>query len=236
MLDYYIKKAKTDDEECLKFLELKKEEKIKSNIQKCYENIVANYIKQKLLSIKNINLEEKNILTIIKNIKKIINCLSPSFRDLKDSMNINDYIKIKIIKDKNFSTKVVDGFAMTKNVCSKKMKEKQQSPKILILNLDLNEHKTKDPFNLNKETSKSSYNIEEIKTKIESLEVNIILLNKGINNLLLESLLQISKLIIIVNVKSSSLKKIARCTKGEVIYSLNTFLEHDVEKNNTKEN
>ena len=236
MIDYYIKKTKTDDEECLKFLELKKEGKINSNIAQCYENIVTNYIKGKLLNNKHIKLEEQSLSTIIKNIKKIIDCLSPSFRDLKDSMNINDYIKIKIIKDKNFSIKVVDGFAMTKNVCSKKMREKQESPKILILDLDLNEHKIKDPFNLNNKASKGSYNIEEIKAKIESLEVNIILLNKGIGNLLLESLLKISKLIIIVNVKSSSLKKIARCTKGEVIYSLNTFLEHEVEKNNAKEN
>ena len=54
---------------------------------------------------------------------------------------------------------------MTKNVCSKKMREKQEFPEILILDLDLNEHKTKGPFNLNNDASKGSYNIEEIKTK-----------------------------------------------------------------------
>ena len=74
-----------------------------------------------------------------------------------------------------------------------KKREKQEFPELLILDLDLNEHKTKDPFNLNNDVSKASYNIEKIKTKIESSEVNIILLNKGIVNLLLETLLKISK-------------------------------------------
>ena len=70
-----------------------------------------------------------------------------------------------------------------------KKREKQECPELLILDLDLNEHKTKDPFNLNNDISKGSYNIEEIKTKIKSLEV----LNKGIITLLLEFLLKISK-------------------------------------------
>ena len=61
------------------------------------------------------------------------------------------------------------------------------------LDVDLNGHKMKDPFNLNNGASKGSYNIEEIKTKIELLEINNILLNKGIGNFLLESLLKISK-------------------------------------------
>ena len=82
---------------------------------------------------------------------------------------------------------------MTKKCMFHKKREKQEFPELLILDLDLNEHKTKDPFNLNNDVSKGSYNIEEIKTKIKSSEVNIILLNKGIVNLFLEFLLKISK-------------------------------------------
>ena len=239
MLDYYTKKTKKDDDDCTKFLGIKNkasEEKIKKNIDKCYENIVTNYIKEKFSSSKKIKIDDKCITILIRDIKKIINYISPSFRDLKDSMNINDYIKVKILRTEEFSTRVIEGFAMTKNVCCKKMREKQEAPKILILDLDLNEHKTKLPLKLNDEVEKDSYNIDDIKKKIEALEIDVILLKKGIGNLLLESLLKNSKLIIIVNVKSSSLKKIARCTKGEVITSLNDFLEFDPEKNNQKEN
>ena len=236
MLDYYTKKAKQDDKDCKNFLGIEDDSEINNNIKECYNNIVNNYLNVKFSSNKKIYLKEEKIKDLTKDIKKIINSLSPSFRDLKDSMNINDYIKVKVIKDENFSTRVIDGFAMTKNVCSKKMREKQEKPKILILDLDLNEHKIKEPLKKKDEIPRGLYKIENIKKKIVSLEVNVILLNKGIGNLLLESLLTISKLVIIVNVKSSSLRKIARCTKGEVISSLNQFLELDTDKNNLKEN
>ena len=168
MLDKYIKKTKKEDEECQKFLGLnrKTEEKIKNNIEKCYENILANYINEKISNCKKIKLEEANIKQLISYIKNIIKNLSPSFRDLKDSMNINDYIKVKIIKYRDFSySRVIDGYAMTKNVCSKKMREKQEDPKILLLDLDLNEHKTKEPIKISNGAQSESLEINEIKKK-----------------------------------------------------------------------
>ena len=235
MLDEYTRKTKQNEEDCNKFLgfkDKKKEKDINRNIENVYENIINNYLTDK---ISKCEIRKENIKPLVDYIIKIINTLSPTFRYLKDSMNINDYIKVKIIKYKDFSlSKVVAGFVMTKNVCSKKMREKQENPKILLLDLDLNEHKTKEPLKTNNEVSKESFQIEDFKKKIELLDISVILLNKGIGNLLLETLLKNSKLIIIVNVKSSSLRKIARCTKGQVIYSLNKFLEFDVKCNSEK--
>ena len=236
MIDEYTKKTKKEDEDCQNFLGLnkKEEEKIKKNIENCYKNIITNYIKEKITNNKNINTNVINLDMLIEFITIIIDNLSPSFRDLKDSMNINDYIKVKLINYNDFTkSKVIDGFALTKNVCSKKMGEKQETPKILFLDLDLNDHEANEPTKIKKESIKEeSFKIDEIQKKIKLLGVNIILLNKGINNLLLQSLLKDSKLIIIINVKSSSLKKIARCTKGEVITSL---LELDIGNQKTEE-
>ena len=152
MLDKYSKncKNKKEEDDCLKFLGLKNkecEDKIKDNLDKCYKNIITNYISNR---ISNCNIEEQYKTTLIKNIKEIIENLNPSFKDLKDSMNINDYIKVKIVENKDFSSKVIDGFAMTKNVCSKKMREKKERPKILLLDLDLNIHKKNEPLQLNR--------------------------------------------------------------------------------------
>ena len=237
MLDKYIKKKRVkEDEDCIKYLGFKNkeiEEKIKINRNNCYENILTNYLNDRLSNIKQ--LEENNKDSLIKHIKKIINDLKPSFRDLKDSMNINDYIKVKIIKYKDFTySKVIAGFAMTKKACSKKMKEKTENPKILLIqNLDLNEYKAKEPFEKKNNSSDLSFIIDEIIKKIDLLEVNIIVVNKGINNMLLESLLKKSKLIIIIHVKPSALQKIARCTKGKIISS---FKDLGINKNNDEEN
>ena len=234
MLDKYVKKSKKEDEDCEKYLGLKNkecEEKINTNLKKCYENIIINYITNK---ISNFKIEKQYKTTLIENIMKIIKDLNPSFKDLNDSMNINDYIKVKIVENKDFSSKVIAGFAMTKNVCSKKMKEKHEKPKILLLDLDLNIHKANEPLQQNRNESNESFNIYEIKKKLDLLKIDLILINKGISQNFLNYLLKDSKLIIIVHVKSSSLKKIARCTRGEVISSFNDL---DLEsRNNTEQN
>ena len=234
MLDKYTKKNKKEEEDALKFLGLKnkkEEDNIKNNIEKCYENIITNYIRER---ISNCSLEEKNKEKLISFIKTIIKNLNPSFKDLKDSMDINDYIKVKIVQNNDFSnSKVIDGFAMTKNVCSKKMSEKQESPKILLLDLDLNVHKSNEPLEIKKKESTEFFNTYEIKKKLKSLKIDVILINKGISHKFLEFLLKDTKLIIIINVKTSSLQKIARCTKGEVITSLTDLR---LERNNSEEN
>ena len=221
--DIYTKKIKKENVEINKFLGLNKdtEEKVNSNIEKCYDNIITNYINEKISNCQKIKLEEKDKEIIILFIKNIIKNLSPSFRDLNDSMNINDYIKVKILKYKDFSlSRVIDGFAMTKNLCSKRMDEQKEAPKILLLNLDLNEHITKELVKINNGEKVELLKITDIKKAIKLLDVDIILLNKGIGNKVLEAILDLRK-IIIINVKSSALKNIGRCTKGKVISSFN---------------
>ena len=233
MLDKYTKKSKKEDDDCQNYLGLKNKEcekNIRDNLEKCYDNIITNYISNKL---SNCNVEKQYKISLMQNIKRIINNLNPSFKDFKDSMNINDYIKVKIVENKDFSySKVIDGFAMTKNVCSKKMREKKENPKILLLDLDLNIHKTNEPLKINRNESNESFNIEELKKKLDLLKIDLILINKGISQNFLNYLLKDSKLIIIVHVKSSSLKKIARCTQGEVISS---FKDLDLENHNNSE-
>ena len=63
--------------------------------------------------------------------------------------------------------------------------------------------------------------INKFISAVESLDVNVILINKGIDHKLMESLKQ--KIIVAINVKQLSLQKIAYCTRGTVIESLKDF-------------
>ena len=115
----YCKKAKKDTEECYKFLQMEKkqEEPIKAAIENYYEYILRNIIEKELKD----GLERWSD-KIYELTKKAIGQVNPSFRDLKDTLNVNDYIKIKTIMFKDQSLcKVIDGYAFQKNVCSKKM-------------------------------------------------------------------------------------------------------------------
>ena len=238
-----VKNIRQEEEECRKFLGIAGDDiNIKEEIKKCYDHIVTNYLKEKFTEIlKSIELkkEEKELITkqLSTNIKDIIENLNSSYQFLEKSMDINEFIKVKRVKDNQFKSEIIKGFAMTKGAFSKIKGINRENTKILILNFDLNEHEIRDPFidntknDKNKNKDKKEENVtnknkkiswaDEIFNLIESLNVNLILINKGIDNKLLEKL-EISK-IIAINVKSKSLKKIASCTKGIAISSLDEF-------------
>ena len=247
------KNIRQEEEECLKFLDISGDDlNVKEEIKKCYNYIVSNYLEEKLKKIlpKEINEEEKNAVMnqLPNNIKEIIENLNSSYQILTDSMNINDFIKVKRVKDIQFKSEIIKGFAMTKGAYSKIKRINKNDTKILILDFDLNEHEIKDPFEKenskekkkNEEKEKKNDNIkmesfwaDDIYEKIESLNVNVILINKGIDNRLLEKL-EKSK-IIAINIKSLSLKHIARCIKCKAISSLEEFEQYFSNKENKED-
>ena len=255
------KSMKKDDDDCRVFLEIEGNElKIKSDIRKCYNYISTNYINNTLENLlKDIGIDEKEKEKIKKelpnNIKEIIENLNPLYQCLTPSMNINDSIKVKKLKDTSFKSEVVRGFAMTKGACSKNMGDSKTNASILLLDFDLNEHeirdfsfmsekkknkKDKEKENKNSKKSGTSW-AENIYKDIESLDVNVILISKGIDNKLLEKFTEKSesnskpKPLIAIDVKSSSLEKISLCTKAKVIKSLKEFKNCIKEKDADKD-
>lgn len=159
------KNIRQEEEECLKFLDISGDDlNVKEEIKKCYNYIVSNYLEEKLKKIlpKEINEEEKNAVMnqLPNNIKEIIENLNSSYQILTDSMNINDFIKVKRVKDIQFKSEIIKGFAMTKGAYSKIKRINKNDTKILILDFDLNEHEIKDPFE--KENSKEKKNAIEM--------------------------------------------------------------------------
>ena len=144
------KTMKKDDEECRTFLEIDgSDSKMKSEIRKCYNFISTNYLNKALTNLlkdKNIDEEEKEKINreLPNNIKLIIENLNPLYQCLTPSMNINDSIKVKKLKDTSFKSEVVRGFAMTKGACSKNMGDSKTNASILLLDFDLNEHEIRD--------------------------------------------------------------------------------------------
>ena len=77
-----------------------------------------------------------------------MNNLSPSFLNLGDTININDYIKIKTLVYRDQSKcEVIDGYALRKNVCVKSMRTKILKPRILLLKGSLEGYRTRDNTN-----------------------------------------------------------------------------------------
>lgn len=252
-LSEYCKNAKKETDESYKFLmfkDKKREEEIKNNIETCYEQIVKGYIETVLKNdLQNPFLYDNWYEKIVKLVKKIMNKISPSFRDLKDSMNINDYIKIKTIRHKNKSLcRRINGFACRKNVSSKKMRTSIENPKILLLNCGLESNRNNEPLtssvNFDAFKGQGPIYLKNIQKKIEKLEVNLILINKSVAHELQQEFLHNNNIILVLNVKSKSLNQIARCTKTYALPSIDlidrqTIFGHckrfKIEKMNLKE-
>jgi len=214
----YCKKAEVEREENLNFLKLNLEEE-RENMKNLntYSEILIKCIIEQIL--KSEGLYDQWFKLVYYLTLKTINNVSPTFQDLKDSLNINDYVKIKIIEYKDASlSRFIDGYAMNKNVCSKKMNILINEPKIRLLycGLDYNRKAGLVNFDADSVQQDPAY-LDILMKKINLVNPDVILINKAVSRKIQEKLSD--KISIVISVKSHSLKRIARCTKSYVLPS-----------------
>lgn len=214
----YCKNVNVDSNECYNYMKLdkKNEEIVRKNLDLESEKLIKNMI---AASLKNEGLYEKWFEKAHEIIRNVILNVSPSISDLKDTLNINEYVKIKKVDyvDNSYS-KYINGYALQKNVCSKKMKTKINEPKILLL-----DECGKNLFNETIDTSKSNKDSETeylkiILSKIEKVDPNVILVSTNVPYKIQESLSK-SERTLIMKVKPSSMRRIARVTKTYILPS-----------------
>ena len=200
-----------------------------NTINKNYEVLLENMINKVLTE----NSDKSNFPSLSKKwgkiifnlIKTVISNVSPSFQDLNDSIDINDYIKIKLIKYHDQSKcEVIDGYAMQKTVSSKKMRVDIQNPKILLLKGSLEGlrisrgNKAADSL-IVKSAAVEDY-IEIIRKKIETISPQIIIV-EGNASQKYQDFFSIDKMNISLITKCNirQLNRIARCVNSFVVPS-----------------
>ena len=115
------------------------EQKLLININDSYELIaktLINYILKVNFENEKIVEEWKSIIYIL--IKETISNLRPCSRYLNDSLDIDNYVKIKIIPYKdNSKCQVIQGYVLHKKSIGKNIKDNIDNPKILLINKEL---------------------------------------------------------------------------------------------------
>ena len=110
------KNIRQEEEECRKYLGIAGDDlSTKEEIKKCYDYISMNYLKEKFNEIlKPIDVKKEEKENVIKqlpnNVKEIIENLNSSYLSSSRTMNINDFIKVKRVKDNQFNSESVSGF------------------------------------------------------------------------------------------------------------------------------
>ena len=227
MKEYYYcnnyEKSIINNKKFLKFENENNEKEIKDNINYIYELILKNLIKNILDEYfsKEISEEWENILFSL--IKEINNNLRTNSLFLNDSLNINKFIKIKLIPYKDSSkSKVIPGFVMKKKCFSKNLKTSFIGPKILLINLE-KDTITKKIDNQSNLPQRSNAYIQILEKKIQISNPDIILIGENFPKLLFNNIQKnssINEKCFIFDVKNKSLENIARCTQNIILPSL----------------
>ena len=230
----YVKNKKKNQNDIDKFCRFNHIEE--TLMQNFHENINKNYeilLEKMIYQVLNENSDKSKYPNLAKDwgkiifqlTKTVINNVSPSFQDLKDTININDYIKIKIIKYHDQSKcEVIDGYAMQKNVCSKKMRINIQNPKILLLKGSLEGLRIgrggKGTDSLVVKSAAIEDYIEIIRKKIETIAPQIIIV-EGNASQKYQDFFSTDKMNISLITKCSikKLNRIARCVNSFVVPS-----------------
>jgi len=108
-------------------------------------------------------------------VMKAIHSVKPSSQLLGDSMIFSHYIKIKKISHSDMTkSRYVNGVVCTKNVADKRMKNKIEKPRILLLSCALEDTREDENFtNLNKILSQESHFQKRVLKKIMVAQARI---------------------------------------------------------------
>ena len=159
-------------------------------------------------------------------VMKAVEQVKPSSRMLGDSMDINEYVKVKIIDWKdNSRSSYINGIVMSKSIASKRMQSTIVNPRILLLRA-LDQDEARNP----------NFTIPDLATKIEveghadkileqkltKIDPNLVIIQKDISVKLM-NMMREKKITVVCNLEDRKMKRLARLTQTIVLPSINVI-------------
>lgn len=139
----------------------------------------------------------------------------------KDVMDINEYVRVKKIPcGERTDSSFTYGVVCSKNVTHKKMQTEITNPTILLLKCAFDFQRRENQL-----SSFDTLHLQEHKylnnlvDKVKAFRPSIILVQKSVSRLALEDLFNLG-IVVAVNVKPSVMLRVARCTRAEIMTSL----------------
>ena len=139
----------------------------------------------------------------------------------EDMMDINHYVKVKKIPGGHQSnSNLVYGVVCTKNVTHKKMETSIRNPTILLLKCAFEFQRRENTLSYfdTLQLQEEQY-LKNVVAKVKAFRPSIILVQKSMSRLALDMLYELG-IIVAVNVKQSVMNRVARCTEGAILSSL----------------
>jgi hypothetical protein len=209
---------KEDENPCLDSQEIRKSNRLEINLSKGTD-FIQNRV-QEILENYELSLSWRQLIT--DHSMEIVHVVWPSVRYRDDNPNINNYVRIVCEDSANPPEPfLVNGVAFYKNVAHRRMNTHITQPRILILEGSA-EYCSSEAKLISMDTVinlEAEFNQILVK-KLLSAKPTLVLIEQGMSQSVLSDLRQ-KKITVILNIKLSLLKMIARCTHAQVLSSIN---------------
>ncbi|KTW31610.1 hypothetical protein T552_00248 [Pneumocystis carinii B80] len=150
---------------------------------------------------------------------KIVDNINPNLRN-GDDIDVRHYVKIKkIIGDPTLSC-YVQGLVFTKKLALKKMSTSLINPRIVLITFPIEYHRTETHFmSLDPVIAQEKEYLRNLVNRIISLHPTILFVEKSVSGLAMQYLFE-SNIVVASNVKPSVIQAISRCTRADIISSI----------------
>ncbi|CAG9325505.1 unnamed protein product [Blepharisma stoltei] len=158
---------------------------------------------------------------IIKFSKEIVENLCSSTQFRKDSMDINNYLRIiKVAWPDTSLSEYINGVVFVKNIANKKMNKRIENPKILILKGGTDIYTSdKKLVSMDRLIDQETSLAEIFIRKLEKIRPNVMILEKSLPQNILSEFAKM-QITTIMNVKLKIIEQIARATKAKILKSV----------------
>ncbi|KTW26813.1 uncharacterized protein T551_03275 [Pneumocystis jirovecii RU7] len=151
---------------------------------------------------------------------KIVDNINPNIRN-GDDIDIRHYVKIKkILGGSPALSCYVQGLVFTKKLALKKMNTSLINPRVVLIAFPIEYHRTEAHFmSLDPVIAQEKEYLRNLVNRIIALHPTILFVEKSVSGLAMQYLSE-SNIVVASNVKPSVIQAISRCTRADIISSI----------------
>uniref|UniRef100_A0A0W0FRZ1 1-phosphatidylinositol-3-phosphate 5-kinase n=1 Tax=Moniliophthora roreri TaxID=221103 RepID=A0A0W0FRZ1_MONRR len=172
--------------------------------------------------IPNIKVWEETLLRLALRIARELTFTAlPYHHRQGEDMDVRRYVKIKKIPGgKPQDSEYVDGAVITKNVAHKQMSRSQRNPRVMLVTFPLEFHRVEGQYmHFGQIVRQEKEYLGNLAARIAALRPHILLVEKSVSRIALESLLN-HNIAVARTVRKSAIELIARMTQADVFSSM----------------
>lgn len=174
---------------------------------------------EQALQREGLSLEWLDVLMLL--IESVIRHIRPNVRQ-GDVMDIRRYVRVKTITGgKRKDSRYFSGANFEKNLTSKKMNKEIRNPRVLLMRFAVEYERVENKYSsLDAVLLQEVEYLQSIVAKILALRPTVVLVGRSVARIA-QDLLRDAGVALVVNVKPVHMDYVARCTKADVLRSIN---------------